>query len=75
MSSYFTRGNFKTVNQSSRIFGEKQMKRYENVRYARKETASYNSDTHNSSWISKNLAKRTNKLRFDKSRYVYTRSA
>lgn len=73
--SYFTRGDFKTVNQTSRVFSASHMKRYENARVSRKVYEDFDDKKHTSSWLSKTFAKSANKLRDTRTRYVYTRSA
>jgi len=73
--SYFTRGDFKTVNQTSSAFSAFHMKVYKNARVSRKVYEKFDDKKHTSSWLSKTFANRANKLRDTRTRYVYTRSA
>lgn len=70
--SYFTRGDFTTINRSI-AYSDREINRYENSKYV-KPTHKHNPNA-TSSYISQNFSKHVSNLRNCKSRYVYTRSA
>jgi hypothetical protein len=73
MSSYWTRGDFtKNCRTTSEYLTDKRIKRSENSVFVSTHKINPNAT---SSYISKNFAKSVSNLRYDRTRYVYTRSS